>query len=84
MVYRSYQSIPATALYKSLNGDFSIPFLVSMVLDLNDKGSVEEYRIALSSAFTLTFFVSDIKGLTVYLCVVMLLTCPYSPRTQTL
>ena len=84
MVYRSYQSIPATALYKSLIGDSSIQFLVAMVLDLYDIGSVEEYRITLSSAFTLTFFVSDIKGLTVYLCVVMLLTCPYSPCTQTL
>ena len=84
MVYRSYQSIPSIALYKSLIGDSSIPFLVTMVLDLYDIGSVEEYRVALSSAFTLTFFVSDIKVLTVYLCVVMMLTCPYSPRTQTL
>ena len=45
MVYGAYQSTPTTALYKSLIGDSSIPFLVTMVLDLNDKGSVEEYRI---------------------------------------
>ena len=84
MVYRSYQSIPATALYNSLIGDSSIQLLAAIVLDLYDIGSVEEFRIAHSSAFTFTFFVSDIKVLTVYLCVVMLLTSPYSPCTQTL
>ena len=59
MVYRSYQSIPATALYKSLIGDSSIQLLAAIVLDLYDIGSVEEFRIAHSSAVTFTFFVSD-------------------------